>query len=110
MELEENAHNDLLLQFQKEGVHYSTCNTHKELILDFYDCKNDNFHVKIVIVLLLLFIFWLKNKVWVHQQFIVEQKSEKECIPLSEPQSFYIKVWYMRWSKLHERVFMIKRF
>ena len=33
-------------------------NTPKQLILDFYDCKNDNFHLKIVIVLLLLFCFF----------------------------------------------------
>ena len=86
-------------------------NTPKQLILDFYDCKNDNFQI-IVIVLLLLFccFFWLKNKLWVHPQSIFEQKSVKECIPLSEPKSFFIKVWYIRWSKLYERVFMIKRF
>ena len=30
--------------------------TPKQLILDFYDCINDNFNVKIVIVLLLFFL------------------------------------------------------
>ena len=53
MELKENAH----ISFRKKGfdnrLHY--INTPKQLILDFYDCKNDNFHLKIVIVLLLLF-------------------------------------------------------
>ena len=43
--------------FRKKGfenrLHY--INTPKQLILDFYDCKNDHFHLKIVIVLLLLF-------------------------------------------------------
>ena len=37
-------------------LHY--INTPKQLILDFYDCKNDNYHLKIVIVLLLLFCFF----------------------------------------------------
>ena len=71
------------------------------------------FIYKIVIVLLLLLFclfFWLKNKLWVHPQSIFEQKNVKECIPLSEPKSFFIKSWYIRWSKLYERVFMIKRF
>ena len=36
-----------------------------------------------------MFVFLLKNKLWVHPQSIFEQKREKECIPLSEPQSFY---------------------
>ena len=89
-------------------------NTHKQLILDFYDCKNDHFHVKIVIVLLLLvcfvfvcfLLFFLFVFFWgggggskincgyTHNLFL-SKKNEKECIPLSEPQSFYIKVWYM---------------
>ena len=56
MELKENAHNDLpyFISFRKNGfenrLHY--INTPKQLILDFYDCKNDHFHLKIVIVLL----------------------------------------------------------
>ena len=70
MELKENAHNDFI-SFRKKGfenrLHY--INTHKQLILDFYDCKNDNFHLKIVIVFfcfffvcvcLLLFVFGSK--------------------------------------------------
>ena len=90
-------------------LHY--INTPKQLILDFYDCKNDNFHMKIAIV---FFLFWLNNKLWVHPQSIFEQKSVKDCIPLSELQSFiylfFIKVWCIRWSKLYELVFMIERF
>ena len=43
-------------------------------------------------------------------QSIFELKSVKECIPLSEPQSFFIKVWYIKGSKLYEHVFMMKRF
>ena len=38
-----------------KGKRWHYINTPKQLILDFYDCKNDNFHLKIVIVLLLLF-------------------------------------------------------
>ena len=85
------------ISFRKKGfenrLHY--INTPKQLILEFYDSKNDNFHLKIVIVLLFFFcfFFWLKNKLWVHPQSIFEQKSVKECIPgpLSESQSFFIK-------------------
>ena len=53
MKLKENAHNDLH-HFRRKGfenrLHYMYINTPKQLILDFYDYKNDNFHVKIVIV------------------------------------------------------------
>ena len=91
-------------------MHY--INTPKQLILDFYDCKNDNFHLKIVIVLLLLLFCFFGSKInygYTHNLFL-SKKSVKECIPLSEPKSFFIKVWYIRWSKLYERVLMIKRF
>ena len=73
----------------------------KQLILDFYDVKIDSFVVVVFFFVFFCFVFLLKNKLWVHPQSIFEHKSEKECIPLSEPQSFYMKVWYMRWSKLH---------
>ena len=46
------------ISFRKKGfenrLHY--INTTKQLILDFYDCKNDNFHLKIVKVLLFNFL------------------------------------------------------
>ena len=48
--------------FQKKGFHY--INSSKQLIMNFYNCINDNFNAEIVIVLL-LFISWLKNKLWV---------------------------------------------
>ena len=57
MGLKENAHNDLLHQLFENRLHY--INTPKPVILDFYDCKNDNFHLKIVIVLLLLLLLLL---------------------------------------------------
>ena len=40
-------------RFQKKGLHY--IKTPNQLILNFYDCINDYFNVKIVIVLLLFF-------------------------------------------------------
>ena len=40
-----------VISFRKKGfenkLHY--INTPKQLMLDFYDCKNDNLHLKIVI-------------------------------------------------------------
>ena len=54
------------------------------------------------VVFLFVFFFWgggLKNKLWVHPQSFFEQKSVKESIPLSEPQSFFIKFG------IYERVF-----
>ena len=70
--------------------------------------------MKIVMVLLLFFgfVLFFGSKIncgYTHNLFL-SNKSVKECIPLPEPQSFFIKVWYIRWSKLNERVFMIKRF
>ena len=55
MKLKENAHNGLL-HFKRNGFEnrLNYINTLKQSILDFYNCKNVNFHVKIVIVLLLL--------------------------------------------------------
>ena len=88
MELEESAHNDLLHQFQKEGVenrlHY--INTPNQLILDFYDCKNDNFHVKSVIVLLLLFFFFCSkiNCGYTHNLFL-SKKVKKNVFPCLNP-------------------------
>ena len=54
----------------------------------------------VLLFLLLLFFVFLAQKL-----ILGMQKSVKECIPLSEPQSFFIKVWYIRWLKLYERVF-----
>ena len=70
------------MSFRKKGfdnrLHYF--NTPKQLILVFYDCKNDNFHVKIVIVLLLLLLFGSKiNCGYTHDLFL-SKKVKKECI------------------------------
>ena len=52
----------------KESLYY--INTPKQLIFDFYDCKNDNCHVKIVIALFSV-VFWLKNKFgYTHNLFL----------------------------------------
>ena len=84
MELEENAHSDLLKKGFENRLHY--INTPKQLILDFYDCKNDNFHVKIVIFLLLLLcFFWLKNVLWVHPQSILSKNVKKNVFPCLNP-------------------------
>ena len=102
--IKENAHNDLFHEFQKEGfdnrLHY--INTPKQLILDFYDCKNDTFHVKIVIVLLFAVFFCSK---------FLSKIVKRNAFPCLNPSlSIFLKVWHIRWSKLHARVFMIKRF
>ena len=90
--------------FQKKGLHY--INTPKQLILNFDGCINDNFNVKIdrfVVVFLgskrncgyTLFLFLLKNGLWMYPQFLFEQKRGKRCISLSETQVYYIKFRYM---------------
>ena len=59
----------------KESLYY--INTPKQSILDFYDCKNDNFHVKIVIALFSV-VVWLKNKFgYTHNLFLSNKKKEK---------------------------------
>ena len=73
MELKENAHNE-------NRLHY--INTPKQLILDFYNGKNDNFSLEncdsfVVFFFLCVFFFLLKNKLWVHPQSIFKQKSVK---------------------------------
>ena len=65
-----------------------------------------------VVVVCIVVVFFFGSKIncgYTHNLFL-SKKSVKECIPLSEPQSFFIKVWYIRWSKLYERVFTIKLF
>ena len=91
MELKENAHNDYFISFRKKGFENRLLyiNTLKQLILDLYDCKNDNFHVKIVKVLLFFaFFVLLKNKLLVHLQSIFKTKKKKKknvfpCLNLS---------------------------
>ena len=57
------------ISFRNKGfenpLHY--IKTPKQLILDFYDCKNDNFHLKsfvvvVVVVVFLFFFVFLKCK------------------------------------------------
>ena len=71
MKLKEKPHNDLLQGLKIDCITL----TRQAVNLEFYNCKNDNFlvkindnfHVKIVIVLLLFFLllfFWLKYKLW----------------------------------------------
>ena len=57
-------------------------NTPKQLILNFYDCINDNFNVKIVIVLLSGFFFWLDmNCGYTHYLYLRKKKEEKGVFP-----------------------------
>ena len=41
---------------EEKRIAYNYINTPKQLIWDFYNCIQDNFNVKIVIVLLLFFL------------------------------------------------------
>ena len=65
--------------FQKKGLHY--INTPKQLILDFYDCINANFNVKIVIVLLLFSLRGSKiNCGYSHNLFLSKKKEEENAV------------------------------
>ena len=75
----------------EERIHY--INTPKQLILDFYNCINDNFNVKIVIVLLLFFLAQKINCGYIHNLFL-SKKRGKGCFSLSETQFYYKKVGY----------------
>ena len=69
----------------------------------------DNFYVKIVIVLLLCGFFCPKiNCGYTHNLFF--SKKVKKNVFTCLNTSVSIKVWYIRWSELHEPVFKIKRF
>ena len=67
--------------YQKKGLHY--INTPKQLILNFDDCINDNFNVKID-RFVVVFLGSKRNRGYIHNLFL-SKKEEKGVFPRLKP-------------------------